>query len=158
MYHVEDRDTSLRGDNTASVDTHFCSPDWVPDRRVSLSLEQTVFILKCLVQQGAFSVTERQEQNAWGSSCHKDWEMLRMCIENGLSPLLKCSLSPPPHHPTVHSVSHLLVKCTQDHSTAYSGLLPLILKQPQPEQPREWFHNCLPAGCSHHPNTQDRNE
>lgn len=68
---MEDRHTSVRGDNTASfpshVDTHLHSPDWVPDRPVRLNLKQTTYIFKCSGQQGAFSVTGRHEQNASGS-------------------------------------------------------------------------------------------
>lgn len=38
---------------SSNVDIHFCSPGWVPDELVSLSLEQIICLSKCLVHQGA---------------------------------------------------------------------------------------------------------
>lgn len=63
---VPSRCNFLREDNTArfssNTDTHFCSLDWVTVGLVSLSLEQIIHISKCLVQQGAFSVTGKRRK------------------------------------------------------------------------------------------------
>lgn len=134
MCHAEDRHTSLRGDNMASfssnVDIHFCLSGWVPDELVSLSLEQIICIFKCLVHQGAFSVTERQEKHAWGSSKSiRTGQMLRMCMEDGIHHHYLNSLSPSPNFHS--SLCQLFVrKCTQDafhcvlwHSPPHTGMV-----------------------------------
>lgn len=91
-------------------------------------------IFKWLVQQGAFSVTGRQERNAWGSSrfTRTGANAQKARGEWHLPPLLKfslcLSLSLPPSHSS--PVSYLLVKCTEGtfhcvpwHSPPHSGMV-----------------------------------
>lgn len=132
---------------SSNVDIHFCLSGWVPDELVSLSLEQIICIFKCLVHQGAFSVTERQEKHAWGSSKSvRTGQMLRMCMEDGIHHHYLNSLSPSPNFHS--SLCQLFVRkmhtgCIPLCTLAFS---PLILEWSQPEQlTPQWFHYFLPA-------------
>lgn len=145
---------------SSNVDIHFCLSGWVPDELVSLSLEQIICIFKCLVHQGAFSVTERQEKHAWGSSRSvRTGQMLRMCMEDGIHHHYLNSLSPSPNFHS--SLCQLFVRkmhtgciplCTLAFSPSYwNGLS-------QNNSHHSGFTTFCLLGCSHQPDSQERNE